>query len=281
VIEIHESTGCYALDALDQPELAAFEAHLDICCSCGHEIAEFYETAAELALLTATLPPQALRETVLSAVRSTPQLPTSRPVDRQVARPGSQAAHLGGTRQALPGAKVREAYEPPRIEQLALHRQWRRNRLFTGAVAAMLALLVGLGGVVYSQFQQRQAQLAQINQENALYRAADTETAVVAVSGGGQATFVVSRQLDRALFVGAGLPDPGPGDRYTLWTATGTSVKAPTGFSMDNQVSWRRSRSKQFFRGDISHVDVLALNVERAGSTPAAPTTPILAAARI
>ena len=81
MIEIHESTGCYALDALDRPELPAFEAHLAHCCSCGHEVTEFYETAAELTALSAAKPPLALRDSIVSAVRNTPQLPAARSVN--------------------------------------------------------------------------------------------------------------------------------------------------------------------------------------------------------
>ena len=79
MIEIHECTGCYVMDALDQPELIAFEAHVASCCSCGHEVADFYETTAELTRLTATKPPMALRDAIVSAVRKTPQLPAGRP----------------------------------------------------------------------------------------------------------------------------------------------------------------------------------------------------------
>jgi hypothetical protein len=80
VIKIHESTGCYAVDALDLAELTDFEAHLANCCSCGHEVADFYETAAELTMLTAAKPPMELRDASVSAVRNTPQLPVAKSV---------------------------------------------------------------------------------------------------------------------------------------------------------------------------------------------------------
>ena len=46
-----------------------------------------------------------------------------------------------------------------------------RTRVLSGLVAAMLALAVGLGGVVYTLVQQRQAQIAQTNLEQQLYAA--------------------------------------------------------------------------------------------------------------
>ena len=40
-----------------------------------------------------------------------------------------------------------------------------------------------------------------------------------------EALGIASKQLDRALFIGTDLPDPGPDNRYQLWTGTGD----PTG----------------------------------------------------
>ena len=80
--EIHESTGSYALDALDKAELAEFEAHLAACGNCSQEVAEFHETAAELTRFTETTPPLALRDTVLCAVRNTAQLPAQKAAER-------------------------------------------------------------------------------------------------------------------------------------------------------------------------------------------------------
>jgi hypothetical protein len=282
VIEVHESTGCYAVDALDEPELAAFEAHLASCCSCGYEVADFYETAAELTMLTATRPPLALRDIVLSTVRNIPQLPTSTPVNSPVAPPLPHPGQPSGPRRALPGTEVVDEPDPPTVEQLALHRQSRRDRMMTGLVAAMLALLVGLGGVAYSQFQQRQAQVAQIDLENDLYRAPDAETVVADISGGGQATFVVSRQLNRALFIGTNLPDPGPNKRYQLWTTTGGPTwKTASGIFRDNQIPDTGRSSKVFFKGDISRAGFVCLNVEPLTNTTSKPTTPVLASGEI
>ena len=52
------------------------------------------------------------------------------------------------------------------LDEVALRRQRRRSRFLTGLVAAMLALAVGLGGVVYTLLQDRQAQVAQIRSKS-------------------------------------------------------------------------------------------------------------------
>ena len=63
--EVHNLTGAYALDALDDIERARFEQHLATCEDCRAEVAELRETAALLAETTAVTPPA-------SATRSPP-----------------------------------------------------------------------------------------------------------------------------------------------------------------------------------------------------------------
>ena len=107
--EIHESTGSYALDALDKAELAEFEAHLTACGTCSQEVAEFHETAAELTRFTETTPPLALRETVLCAVRKTPQLPAQKAADQD--GHSTDAGHHAPNRTATSAAQL--AGPPP------------------------------------------------------------------------------------------------------------------------------------------------------------------------
>lgn len=280
--QIHESTGSYALDALDEAEVAEFAAHLAGCMSCNQEITEFYETAAELALLTETAPPPELRDTIVKAVRKTTQQLAEDPFGRPAALPTRRTSHPTGPRRALPVSEVGDQAEPPVDDELALRRQRWRNQVLTGVVAAMLALMVGLGGVVYTLFQERQAQITQVELENELYRAPDTRTVVVDVTGGGQATFIASKQLNRALFIGTDLPDPGPDNRYQLWTGTGEPTwKTATSVSRDNQIADPGPGSKVFFRGDIARADFLCVNVEPLSNTTSTPTKPVLAAGEI
>ena len=284
--QIHESTGTYALDALDaldEAELAEFEAHLAGCVTCSLEVAEFHETAAELTLLTETPPPPGLRDIIVSAARKTTQLPAEEPVGPFAARPPRRTSHPTGPRRALPGSEVRDEAEPPVVDELALRRQRWRNQVLTGLVAAMLALMVGLGGVVYTLVQERQAQIAQITLEEQLYEAPDASTVTVPLEDGGQVTFIASKQLNRALFIGADLPDPGPNNRYQLWTMTGEEPKwkTATSVSRDNQVADPGPGAKVFFRGDIASADFLCVNVEPLSNTTSKPTTPPLASAEI
>ena len=68
---VHELTAAYALHALDERDVAAFEAHLAQCPDCRAELASFQETAGALAYgAPAAEPPDALRERILSTARA-------------------------------------------------------------------------------------------------------------------------------------------------------------------------------------------------------------------
>ena len=96
-----------------------------------------------------------------------------------------------------------------------------------------------------------------------------------------RASFIASKELNRALFIGTDLPDPGPGNGYQLWTMTGEEPKwkTATSVSRDNEIPGRGSRV--FFRGDIADADFLCLNVEPVSNTTNKPTVPPVASAEI
>ena len=73
--EFHESTGSYALDALEAAERAEFEAHLATCEPCRDEVVQFRETAAELSALSGATPPPRMCGSVLDATRTMPRNP--------------------------------------------------------------------------------------------------------------------------------------------------------------------------------------------------------------
>jgi hypothetical protein len=265
MIDIHETAAPYAVDALDPDELREYESHLASCSACRDELAELYETAAELSLLALATPRPALRGRVLDAVRTTPQL--------------SESRRLRSIGQPSPAPEAERSNVAEGSEALSDELRFRRRRrrsVVASLLAAVLALVVGLGGVVYPLVQDRQAQVAQLALERQLYSAPDAVTATSALPGGGQATFIASRQLNRAVFVGTDLPDPGK-NRYQLWTVTGTDLGKPTGVFRDVQVADSGSEVKRFFSGNIAEADFLAVNLEPVGGTSPTPTTPVLA----
>ena len=70
---IHELTAGYALDALDQDERSAYEAHLTHCEQCQQELASFWTTTDALAVAASGPEPSpALRERILADIRAEP-----------------------------------------------------------------------------------------------------------------------------------------------------------------------------------------------------------------
>jgi anti-sigma-K factor RskA len=250
MIDIHEAASCYAVNALDRADLVEFETHLAACPACQDEVAELCDTAAQLASLNLATPPPTLRSNILIAIRNTPQLAA----DDTSTGPRAQ------------------------LDELASRRQRRQTRVLSGLVAAMVALAVGLGGVIYAMQQEQQEQVAQTTLEQDLYSAPDAVTTTTTLPDGGQVTLVASRQLNRALFLGTDLPDPGQ-NRYQLWTGTGspTVENGITRIARDRQIRDTDSRVKVLFTGNVAAADFLAVNLEPAGSVPAAPTNPVLA----
>ncbi len=272
--EIHGAVGSYAVNALDLSELDEFEAHLAVCPTCSRELVEFCETAAELSLLaTVAAPPPTLRSSILSAIKEVRPLPPEVPPAPVVAAPGEPTP-----RRALPGSQPtddmtpREAGEPV-IDELAVRRQRRRARVLTAAVAAVAAIALALGGVVYNLAQQRQELVVQEQlraeqerQEAELLAAPDARILSTETENGGQVSFVVSEDLNRAMVVAAGLPDAGSGNRYQLWTIEGQNPPVP-----NNQFDAGPDQ-ETFFSGDIADKAALAISIEEAGVVPAAPS---------
>jgi anti-sigma-K factor RskA len=248
--EIHGAVGSYVVNALDRDEREEFEAHLAVCPTCTREVQEFCETAAELSLLaSATPPPAALRSSILSAISEVRPLPPE-------LLPPEPPAEIAAAQPSPPAAETVPAERP--IDELALRRQQRRTRILSVLVAAVVAASLALGGVVYGLVQARQAQVAQQAAETELLTAPDVKTYTATMKDGGQVSFVVSRSLNRAMFVGKDLPAIGADRSYQLWTLEGKRAIP------DNTVSGGGDR-KEFFRQTLGGVTGLAVSVEAAG----------------
>jgi hypothetical protein len=258
--EIHGAVGSYVVNALDGDEREEFEAHLAVCPTCTREVQEFCETAAELSLLaSATPPPAALRSSILSAISEVRPLPPE-------LLPPEQSAEIAPAQASPPPAAKRAPAARP-IDELALRRQQRRTRILSVLVAAVVAAALALGGVVYGLVQARQSQVAQQAAETELLTAPDVKTYTATMKDGGQVSFVVSRSLNRAMFVGKGLPAVGADRTYQLWTLEGQRPIP------DNTVPGGGDR-KEFFRETLGGVTGLAVSIEAAGgATQPNPST--------
>src|SRR6478752_1539938 len=100
--------------------------------------------------------------------------------------------------------------------------------------------------------------VAQPTAATELLTAPDVRTYSTTMKDGGQISFVVSKSLNRAMFVGKDLPAVGNDKRYQLWTLDGQRAIA------DNLVAGGGDR-QQFFREGLDGITGLAVSVEDAG----------------
>ncbi len=236
--EIHGATGAYVVDALEQDERDAFEAHRAVCSACSREVAEFCETVPRLAVLAAAPPPPpALRQSILAGLTEVRQLPPLH----------------GDVLQERPGA-----------DELALRRSSRRARVLSVLVAAVSVLALALGGTAYSLARQQQAPVAGASADTSLLAAPDAQLVPLVLGNGARVSFVVSKSQNRALFVGGDLPSPGLGKTYELWTMRDQTA------TPDNLVAGGEDVS-QWFHGPISSATGMAVSIEDAGGA-AQPT---------
>jgi hypothetical protein len=248
--EIHSAVGAYVMNALEGDELDEFEAHLAECPTCQREVVEFRETASDMSLLSHTAPPPMLKGSVMAAIAGVRVLPP------EEAAGDASTTTDADPRRALEGIPVKPT------DELAERRQRRRTRVLSLAVAAVTLIAVVLGGFVVS-LSQRQSPVASVTAETELLRAPDLKAYTIALKDGGQATFVASKSLNRAMFSSGDLPALTQDKTYELWTLAGP-LASPTRVTPDALVSGGGA-AKQWFTGPIAQSDALAISIEKAG----------------
>ncbi len=182
-IDVHHLAAAYALDALDDRERAAFEAHYGSCDVCRNDVMEFRHTLTQVADSLVAPPPLSLKDKVMAEVAATRQLsPLVAPV-------------------------------------VALDERRRARSLATMAAvaAAMVMIVVGVvsfrGGDETDTFA---ADLAHVMEQP------DSQVLSLANQGGAEGTFRVawSNSLGQAVLMGEDLPTTPDDKAYELWLIT-------------------------------------------------------------
>ena len=267
--DLHSEVGCYVTDSLEADDRSAFEAHLAGCALCRQEVAEFDEALADFVGLSAAAPPPSLRDSVLAGIRQVRPLPPEDLADRPVEPTPITAIRPPELRLAQRRRPAPDWDRP--VDALAERRQWRRTRILTAAVAAVLVIALGLGGWVANLVQRQQAltagqELAAANsqRERALLSAPDARV-VNQRNNGASYSFVFSKERNEALFLGTDLADPGPGKTYQLWTVAGKNPPAP------NALVRGYGRTQTWLDGSVQDAAAFAVSIEPASGS-AAPT---------
>jgi anti-sigma-K factor RskA len=242
---IHELSGAYALDALDDAERERFERHLRRCPACVDDVRRMTSTATALAMAVAAEPPAGLKERVLAAAAATPQLP-----------PLAQPAPTAAARRRHGRRLTRSDWFP---------------RLALGVAAVGVAAAVVLAVVTVSTRNQLDTVQAQNQQIAAVLAAPDAKIATGTSSTGGTATVVLSYTEQKMIFTSSGFPRLPNAKVYELWLlSTGSAVSAgllpaPTD-----------GKTAPVLAAGLTSADKVGVTVEPAGGTSAPTTTPIL-----
>ncbi len=244
--EIHELSGAYAVDALDDVERARFERHLSDCSDCRDEVESLSVAAAELSSVTEMAPPARLRASVLASITSVRQLPplaeaaghTSTATDtlssRRLEDPDSSAVAArpvdADEAPVVPLAPFGEPAGGPitSIWNGSRHRAAQGRRIpWSGLVAASAAavLVIGTFTIVRGLLADKVPQSA----SQRVLEAPDATKTMHNFANGGSATIVRSASLGKAVLVGTNLPSPGAGKTYQLWLQSKTRVFTSAG----------------------------------------------------
>jgi len=273
--EMNSLVAAYVLDALPPDEREVFEAFLDGSPTAAQEVAELLSVSAVLGAVDTAAPAPGLRESVLSAVGRTRQLPPITRRSNAERTPGQPVPAQPVPAQPVPAQPV--PGQPVPAQAVPVTRR-RRAAVRVAAAFALAAVLV-LGVVVGIQADRlaearRETQAAQgALALSSVTGQADLQTRTSAVASGGTATVLSSARAGRGVVLLAGVTTLATDKTYELWLIDAAGKPRPvTTFATDN------TTATVDFAGFRSG-DSVGLSVEPAGGSPtgAPTTTPVLA----
>lgn len=182
-IDVHHLAAAYALDALDDRERTAFEAHYGSCEVCRNDVLEFRQTLTQVADSLVAPPPVSLKAKVMAEVATTRQLsPLVAPV-------------------------------------VALDERRRARSLMSMAAAAAAIVLIVVGVVSFRGDDESDtfaADLARVLEQP------DSQVLNLANQGETEGSFKVawSNSLGEAVLIGEDLPTTPDDKAYELWLIT-------------------------------------------------------------
>lgn len=287
--DAHSAVGSYVADALNPVERAEFEDHLAGCYRCRLEVAEYSETVAMLTPLVATSPPAKLRSSILAAIDNVQPLAAEvTALSEERARLLAEHEQPTELRPTVPATvtelrplgpdEVTPLEEHPSVlpdsswvgvtaslsDEFGVQRSRRSDRILVALVAAALVVALAFSGWIYVSWQQDQTEVTQTQQENLVLTAPDAKIHTSTVEGT-PVSFVVSKELNKAVFIASKLPDLDGGSIYQLWTVKGQT--ATSAGSLDEGGSVR-----QLIAGNVDDADRIAISREPGPDESSSPT---------
>lgn len=239
--EIHTLAVPYALHALPDDEVAAFEQHLAECESCRAEVAEVRETASRLGGAASVLPPAELKSRVMDQIRQVRPLP---PV-------------------------VPDEAEAPSIRTVGAWRRWF-PRVAVGLAAAATVAAAVLGVELYDTRQELDAAQEHTAELSHMLEAADVE--ITTMSGddfGGMV--VLSRAQDAAMLMVHGMDDAPSGQVYQLWFIDESGAR-PAGLLPDSE----DGDMTMYAAHGVGDASTLGMTLEPAGGSEQPTSDPVM-----
>jgi len=278
--EMNSLVAAYVLDALPPDEREVFEAFLDGSPTAAQEVAELLSVSAVLGAVDTAAPAPGLRESVLSAVGRTRQLPPITRRSNAERTPAQPVPAQPVPAQPVPAQPVPAQPVPAQPVPAQPVPVTRRRRAAVRVAAAFALAAVLVLGVVVSIQADRLAEARRETQAaqgalalSSITGQADMQTRTSAVASGGTATVLSSARAGRGVVLLAGVTTLATDKTYELWLIDAAGKPRPvTTFATDN------TTATVDFAG-FRTGDSVGLSVEPAGGSPtgAPTTTPVLA----
>lgn len=253
----HDLAAAYVLDAVDDAERAAFEAHLEGCPDCRREVAELTETSLGLSDGLEVQPPPALREQLLAQVAATPQ-DTSAAQDavapQDAATPQDAVLSQDGAPDELADRRAARHRAPGRFSRWVL----------AGAAAAAVAV----GAVAVTQWPDDAPDPSVVAVQEVL-DAPDAVRASGSVDGA-TVTVVTAYSIDRSVVLTEDLADPPEGQDYQLWFVGGDGAAVSAGLLP-------RDDDQLLLEGDPGEAVAVGITLEPAGGSEQPTSDPLVA----
>jgi hypothetical protein len=284
-VDSHSLVGAYAVDALDDVEGAAFEAHLAECAMCRAELASLRAAAAALSSLAETPPPARVKDAVLREIRTVRPLPPALPATQApaVLAPATPApatpapATPGDATPAAPGTQPPSAPEPAAGESapgaqppapVGLAERRRRGRAVTWLLAAAAAAVLAIGGLVWSPWNNEAPRLTAVER---VLQAPDAQRVERQV-GSATATIVRSKSLGQAVIVADHMGAAPAGKDYQLWFEDNAGAMHSAGLMPHSSAE----RVSVVLQGDATAATGVGITLEPAGGSPEPTSAPLV-----
>jgi hypothetical protein len=170
-------------------------------------------------------------------------------------------ASVDGPREQTPDAAPEAGASPTALGGEAAPKAPPHRLRFLFALAACLALLVGVGAgaVAINTYINRPASVVALEDIQA---AGDAQQASVSLESGGTATAHWSASLGKSVLVTDGIPSLAEGETYELWYVRGDTPVSAGVFAADG------GEATAVLAGEMQAGDVIAVTVEQDGGSP-------------